>query len=334
MYGIRDYDGHVRRIEHVRTDEIPDRVGRENIDKEEYLLFLRDMMSWIKDIVSAEDVTAVYAFQWDPNAPANGVTASALRDVENSFLPEWYLNEMEDYFACLCDQRQSKGKKGKMENETEKKDRKMEMKDVRIRFEESWPRSGQSGKSNTYEKPHRGEQSHPRSSRSYDARDRGRATLEKHGAADEERCSKREPFHGRDYKRDHPTTSGARRKNIRRPIGVETRIDRDHKTSTRDYRQKSPPHVHRSSREEIDSARRYERHHHEEEDKIQSRAWLVNSPLTTSRAQRSSYRDDYLSDVDRMSEELRIKRTRRDAEYDLQGSHRQDFRRYEHSHWN
>ena len=98
IYGIRDYDGHVKSIEHVRTDVIPDHVGRENLDEENYMLFLSDMLSWIKNIVCVEDVAVVYAFQWDSNTPSRGVTATALRDV-NSFLPEWYVNEMEDYFA-------------------------------------------------------------------------------------------------------------------------------------------------------------------------------------------------------------------------------------------
>ena len=142
MYGIRDYDGHVTSIEHARTDDIPDRVGQENLDPEKYLLFLSDILSWIKSIVCVEDITSVYAFQWDPNAPGRGVTANALlRDAGNTFLPEWYVREMEDYFSPAGEQQQRKGVIRAMEDEKQRKDENIKMKGIRKRMEESWPRT-------------------------------------------------------------------------------------------------------------------------------------------------------------------------------------------------
>lgn len=100
VYGIRDYDGHVRCIQEVKTEEIPDRVGLENLDRDKYLLFLSDMLSWIKnDVCRKED--DVYIISWDPNAHGMDVTVTAdlaPRDTENSFLRDWYVREMEDYF--------------------------------------------------------------------------------------------------------------------------------------------------------------------------------------------------------------------------------------------
>ncbi|KAJ7382154.1 decapping endonuclease targeting mRNA [Desmophyllum pertusum] len=64
--GIRDKDGHVKKIEQVRTDDIPDRVGRGNLDKERYLLFLNDVLTWMKDVVRKEDVVA--EFQYAPGS--------------------------------------------------------------------------------------------------------------------------------------------------------------------------------------------------------------------------------------------------------------------------
>ena len=108
VYGVRDYDGHVKSIEGITTEEIPDRVGQQNLDKEKYLLFLSDMLSWIKNAVCVNEEAAEYMIQWDPNAPRMGVTANLLpRDTENAgFLRDWYVSEMEDYFAHLSKQQQ------------------------------------------------------------------------------------------------------------------------------------------------------------------------------------------------------------------------------------
>ncbi|KAJ7382161.1 hypothetical protein OS493_036712 [Desmophyllum pertusum] len=106
VYGIRDEYGHVKSIQQVKTDHIPDRVGQNILNKDKYLMFLSEMLSWIKSIVS-EGVAAVYEFQWDSNAPGRGVTAESLQNESdgdtalhdaNSFLPEWYVDEMEGYF--------------------------------------------------------------------------------------------------------------------------------------------------------------------------------------------------------------------------------------------
>ena len=100
VYGIRDYNGYVKTIQGIRTDEIPDRVGLENLDKDKYLLFLSDMLSWIKNTVCAEEDGTVCMIEWDPNTQGTGVTAKVLpRDEDNAFLRDWYVNEMEDYYA-------------------------------------------------------------------------------------------------------------------------------------------------------------------------------------------------------------------------------------------
>ena len=101
VYGIRDYDGHVRCIQEVKTEEIPDRVGLENLDRDKYLLFLSDMLSWIKnDVCRNED--DVYIISWDPKAHGMDVAVKANLlpgDTENSFLRDWYVREIEDYFS-------------------------------------------------------------------------------------------------------------------------------------------------------------------------------------------------------------------------------------------
>ena len=100
VYGTRDYYGHVKTIQGIRTDEIPDRVGLENLDKDKYLLLLSDMLSWIKNTVCVEEDGTVYMIEWDPNSQGTGVTAKVLpRDLDNAFLRDWYINEMEDYYA-------------------------------------------------------------------------------------------------------------------------------------------------------------------------------------------------------------------------------------------
>jgi len=210
VYGIRDYDGHVTSIDHVRTDDIPDRVGRENLDPEKYLLFLSDILTWIKSIVCLEDVTSVYAFQWDPNAPGRGVTANALlRDAGNTFLHEWYVREMEDYFALAGEQRQRKGVERAMEDEKQRKGEKIKMKGIRKRMEESWPRTKSSREPDVrIEKPPaRGQDVRYTRSRSpgfHNATDRGTTTFKIRDSEDEERYSRKESFGSERYKREHP----------------------------------------------------------------------------------------------------------------------------------
>ena len=210
VYGIRDYDGHVNSIDHVRTDEIPYRVGRENLDPEKYLMFLSDILTWIKDIVCVEDITSVYAFQWDPNAPGRGVTANALlRDAGNTFLPEWYVREMEDFFTPAGEQRQRKGVKRGIQDEKERKGQKVKMKGIRKRMEDSWPRTTSSREPNIrVEKPHaRGQDVTYARSRSPDFHnpsDRGGTASEIRDFADEERYSRRESFGSEGFKRKHP----------------------------------------------------------------------------------------------------------------------------------
>lgn len=210
VYGIRDYDGHVSSIDHVRTDEIPDRVGRENLDPEKYLKFLSDILTWIKYIVCVEDYTSVYAFQWDPNAPGRGVTANALlRDAGNTFLPEWYVSEMEDYFTLAVEERQRKGVKRGMEDENERKGQKIKMKGLRERMEESWPRTSSSHEPNTrVENPHtRGQDvrcARSRSPGSHNPSYRGRTKPDVRDLADEERYSKKESFRSEGHRREYP----------------------------------------------------------------------------------------------------------------------------------
>lgn len=62
VYGIRDYNGYVISIEYVKIDDIFDWVGWENFDLEKYLMFLSDILIWIKDIVFVEDIVLVYVF--------------------------------------------------------------------------------------------------------------------------------------------------------------------------------------------------------------------------------------------------------------------------------
>ena len=206
VYGIRDYDGHVTSIEHARTDDIPDRVGRENLDPEKYLMLLNDILTWIKGIVCVEDATSVYAFQWDPDAPGRGVTANALlRDAGNTFLPEWYVREMEDYFTLAGEQRQRKGVKRAMEDEKQGKDQEIKLKGIRKRMEESWPRRKSSrGPDVHIEKPPARGLARSRSPGYHSATsDVGRTTSEIRVSADEELYSTREPFGGEGYKREH-----------------------------------------------------------------------------------------------------------------------------------
>lgn len=206
VYGIRDYNGHVTSIEHAKTDDIPDRVGRENLDPEKYLMFLSDILTWIKGIVSVEDTTSVYVFQWDPNAPDRGVTANALlRDAGNTFLPEWYMREMEDYFKLAGEQRQRKGVKRAMENE-KGKELEIKLKGIRKRMEESWPRKTSSREPNTgIEKlPAQGQDIRYTRSRSpgfHNANDLGNSEIRV--SADEEFSSTRESFGSGGYKREY-----------------------------------------------------------------------------------------------------------------------------------
>lgn len=74
-------------------------------------MFLNDVLSWIEDVVCEENATAEYRY-----APGIGVTANVLpRDSKNVFLRDWYVKEMEDYFASMGKQRRRKGKKRKMD---------------------------------------------------------------------------------------------------------------------------------------------------------------------------------------------------------------------------
>ena len=99
VYGARDNDGHVKSIRAVRTDEIPGIVGLENLDKDKYLWVLSELLSWIKNTVCRED-HKVYAIQWDPEAREMDVTARVLPgDDSNKFLNDWYVSEMEAYYA-------------------------------------------------------------------------------------------------------------------------------------------------------------------------------------------------------------------------------------------
>ena len=167
VYGIRDYYGRVKGIQGVRTDEIPDRVGSENLDKDKYLLFLSEMLSWIKNSVFTEDDGTIFLIQWDPNAPGMGVTANVLpRDADNAFLRDWYVSEMEDYFA-RCKQQEKRAcipqsphlpitglerraiiesdwiEKGEAIEikEVQREDKEIKMERLNKRFEESWPRT-------------------------------------------------------------------------------------------------------------------------------------------------------------------------------------------------
>lgn len=249
VYGVRDYDGHVRSIDHVRTDEIPDRVGRENLDPEKYLMFLSDILTWIKYIVCVEDYTSVYAFQWDPNAPGRGVTANALlRDAGNTFLPEWYVREMEDYFTLAGEQRQRKGVKRGMEDE-KRNGQKIKMKGLRKRMEESWPRTSSSREANTrVENPHtRGQDvrcARSRSPGSHNPSDRGRRKPDIRDLADEERYSRKESFRRREYPR--PSSPGFHDPNDRggnseiRDLADEERNSWRESSGNEGYRRKRP----------------------------------------------------------------------------------------------
>lgn len=333
VYGIRDYDGHVTSINRVRTDDIPDHVGRENLDPEKHLLFLSDILSWIKDIVCVEDIASVYAFQWDPNTPGRGVTANALlRDAGNTFLPQWYVREMEDYFTLAGEQRQIKGVKRAMEDEKQREDQKIKMKGIRRRMEESWPRTTSSREPNIgVEKPHaRGRDVRYARSRSpgfHNASERGRSTLEIRDSADEERYSKRESFRSEGYKREHPRPSSRREDDKRRPLLYEEHFNRD-RTSTRVYDQRSEPYSYRSSRDKTDKTRRYERRRHEDQVQQQARV-RSGKTFNESRSQRFSERDYPSSSDDRMP----IKRVKRDEEYEIRGFRHQDPTRYDNPLW-
>ena len=99
VYGARDYDGHVKSVSAVRTNDIPGIVGLENLDKDKYLSVLSEVLSWIENTVCRED-HKVYAIQWDPEAKEMDVTARVLPcDDSNKFLNDWYVSEMEAYYA-------------------------------------------------------------------------------------------------------------------------------------------------------------------------------------------------------------------------------------------
>lgn len=333
VYGIRDYDGHVTSIEHVRTDDIPERVGRENLDAEKYLMFLNDVLSWIKNIVCVEDTAAVYAFHWDPNAPGRGVTCNALlRDPDNAFLPEWYVNEMEEYFARVSEQRQRKGEKRKMEDETQRNDQEMKMQGMRKRFEASWPRTAAfDAEPNAREMYVNYARS--RSSGVLDVSDRGRSTLEgRRDTANEERYSRRKSFQSGEFKREY--SRSRREDDLRRPLPTDEQFCRD-QTSTRGNNRQSPPYSHRSRRDKMDKSRRYERRRHEDQAQQQARV-RTEKTFHESRSQRFSDRSEgYPSSSDeRMSQESRVKRVKRDAEYEEHGFGAQDFRRREYPNWN
>ena len=332
LYGIRDYDGHVTSIEHVRTDDIPDRVGRENLDAVKYLMFLNDVLSWIKSIVCVDDIAAVYAFQWDPNAPGRGVTANALlRDPENAFLPEWYVNEMEDYFADSCKQRQRKGEKRKMGGETQWEDQEIKMKGMRKRFETSWPRTAATDEPNTRQKD--ANYARSRSSGFHDISDRGRTTLKGRDATDEERDSRRESFQSGDQYKRAPSRS-SREHNARRPLPTEKQFYRDRESHRGNGRQ-SPPYSHQGSRNKMDKTRRYERRHHEDQvQHAQQGRVRTGKSFNESSSQRFSERsrDYHSSGDDRISQELRVKRVKRD-EKDGERRH-QAFSRRDYPHWN
>lgn len=325
VYGIRDYDGHVKRIRQVRTDEIPDHVGHENLDKERCLLFLSDVLSWMKDIVLEEDVTEVYAFQWDPNTPANSVTVNVLRDAEGGFLPDWYFNEMEDYFASLNHQRRSKGQKRKMEDGRQDLDRNGGIKDMRKQLEESWPRSADSGKSKPQEKLHRGESSQPRSRRFYDDsdRDRARATHVFHDAPHKGHRPQRELSQRGEFERQLPlrhTSSAAYGNDTGRSVGTETQLEFG-KTSTRGDHRPSSRQFHKSDREQTENSRRCERHRREGEDQRPPRARSVTSPCIETRSRRLGDKSHPFADAERISEQSRVKRAKRDP-------HNRGFRRF------
>ena len=333
VYGIRDYNGHVTSIEHAKTDDIPDRVGRENLDPEKYLMFLTDILTWIKGIVSVEDTTSVYVFQWDPNAPDRGVTANALlRDAGNTFLPEWYVREMEDYFKLAGEQRQRKGVKRAMEDEKKGKELEIKLKGIRKRMEESWPRTTSSHELNLrIEKPPaRGQDVRYTRSRSpgfHNARsDRGKTTSEIRYSADEELCSPRESVRSEGYKREHPRPNSTRERSERRPLLNEDQFDPD-RTSTRVYEQRPEPYPSRRSRDKIGKTRRYERRRHENQVQLQTRA-RSRKAFNESRSQRSSRGEYPLSTDDRML----TKRVKPDAEYDTRGIRHQDSTRYNYPH--
>lgn len=249
VYGIRDYDGHVSSIDHVRTDEIPDRVGRENLDPEKYLMFLSDILTWIKYIVCVEDCTSVYAFQWDPNTPGRGVTANALlRDPGNTFLPEWYVSEMEDYFTLAVEERQRKGVKRGMEDE-KRNGQKIKMKGLSKRMEESWPRTSSSREPNTrVENQHtRGQDvrcARSRSPGSHNPSGRGRTKPDIRDLADEERYSRKESLRRREYPR--PSSPGFHDPNDRRgnseirDLADEERNSWRESSGNEGYRRKRP----------------------------------------------------------------------------------------------
>lgn len=169
VYGVRDYDGHVRNIDGIRTEEIPKYVGQENLDKDKYLFVLSEMLSWIKNDVCVVD-HQVYTIQWNPNAKELGITANLSHGNDsNKFLRDWYVTDMEDYYASSRAQVQrnstdyeprgyinpvdrsspspsagfredsfSKSDRKGRAKETRKEDRKIER--VREGLKESWPR--------------------------------------------------------------------------------------------------------------------------------------------------------------------------------------------------
>ena len=157
VYGARDYDGHVKSISAVRTDDIPEIVGLENLDKDKYLSVLSEVLSWIENTVCRED-HKVYAIQWDPEAKEMDVTARVLPcDDSNKFLRDWYVSEMEDYYASfsakLPEDSKDQGFRSRLppgssfsrtndrwEGENANKTRKDDSNSDKAALKESWPR--------------------------------------------------------------------------------------------------------------------------------------------------------------------------------------------------
>lgn len=168
VYGIRDYDGHVKSIEGIRTDEIPDYVGLANLDKDKCLMYLSDILSWIKKDVCVEEKGFEYLIQWDPNTPGV-VTATVLPcGADNTLLRDWYVSEMEDHYAGVRQQQRSQPPRAstpqaqrssflpntshkkcgplsetdwiRIEETNEGKEHEIKMERMNRRLDESWPR--------------------------------------------------------------------------------------------------------------------------------------------------------------------------------------------------
>ena len=157
VYGARDNNGHVKSIRTVRTNDIPGIVGVENLDKDKYLSVLSEVLSWIENTVCRED-HKVYAIQWDPEAKEMDVTARVLPcDESNKFLRDWYVSEMEAYYASfrakLPEDSKDQGFRSRMppgsgfsrtndrwECENADKARKDDSNSDKAALKESWPR--------------------------------------------------------------------------------------------------------------------------------------------------------------------------------------------------